>query len=272
MDDISKLVDETFCHADTNSFHPFLFDEEIEVSKLEDVPSETSGVFYHIQKSLGTFVVRMVPCEDLSVTYKQILASPDEFPKLRLLDEDGNTDFTVLKYFETDNIELAHSLCKEMSHNRYPLYEEDVINISDPGYSWWLELKKNQIKIYFKLSRTADLDKMYKLGPLGDPKLSLKRFSLLNGYFKALFPVASYAGAHGALDIVVEYENHLFKYFKNLLLTGNVDFEFWQELREYEIHAKDSPYVQSIVKANYFIMELANMRRFWQTIQDDLNG
>jgi hypothetical protein len=271
MDEISRLVDETFELHEKNTFHPFLFDEQDELVGAVDLPPQGAGVFYRIQKNAGTFVVRVLPSEDLRLDFEKISIAPEDYPKLRLVSEEG-THLEELRFFECDGYDLACNIEQELANKRFPLFEENVINVSDPGYSWWMSESEGEISIYFKLSRTVDLDSLEKIGPLGDPKLAIKRFNLLKGYFQVLFPIEVFSSAHGMFQLAVEEENMMFTEFKRLLLEGDADHSFWEALRHLEQDAIGKPYLKNIQKANLFMMQLGDLRRFWLAVQEQIHS
>ena len=68
-----------------------------------------------------------------------------------------------------------------------------------------------------------------------------------------------------------EQENNpLFQEIVNVFATGEIGNGTWERLREVESQAKEPVVIESLNKANYFLMEIASMRSFWMEIQDQL--
>jgi len=278
IDDIDAMVQATF-HKNHESFGQNPFDgveltNSITSTSLlaDDLPGQCPGVFYNLEKKVSTFVIRIFLSNDLSVDYTKILKNPEDYPTLRLLSEDGRNSQEKLKFFECDMPELAMQIKKELSNKRFPIFEEHVLNISDPGDSWWVKPDDGELKVFFKLSRTEAMDSLIKLGPLGDTDVAMEKFKKLYGYFKLLFPVSDYASAHGQLTIKCDFANDpIFKDFVKIFTHGDSGFDFWDYLRKLEMDSQDKPYIESLKKANLFLMEIANMRRFWMRIQEQLD-
>jgi len=278
IDDIEAMVQATF-HTNHESLGRNPFDgveltNSISLKSLatENFPDQCPGVFYNLEKKVSTFVIRIFLSNDLSIDYPKIMKNPEDYPTLRLLAEDGRSPSEKLKFFECDMPELAAQIKQELSNKRFPIFEEHVLNISDPGDSWWVKPDKGELKVFFKLSRTEAMDSLIKLGPLGDTDIAMEKFKKLYGYFKLLFPVSDYASAHGQLTIKCDFANDpIFKDFVKIFTHGDSGFDFWDYLRRLEMDSQDKPFIESLKKANLFLMEIANMRRFWMRIQEELD-
>ena len=268
FDDIGTLVKETMNNSEGLNKNPFI---DFSFGGNHIAPDQVPGVFYHLEKKASTFVIRIYPSRDLSVDYPLILESPDKYSGLRLLSDDDIAIKDKLQYFECDLYELALGIKAELSNKRFPFFEEHIFNISDPGDSWWIKTAPDELKVFFKLSRTESMDTMVKLGPLGDTQLAQEKFHKLYGYFKMLFPIADYSSAHGVFQIKSEGENSQFKAFMKIFTEGDSGFDFWDALRKLEMDSMDKPYIESLREANFFLMELANIRRFWICIQSQLD-
>ena len=268
LDDIGFLVQETFKDSgNSNQSRNFL--SQI-FSKQNDLPDEVPGFFYHLQKKESTFVIRVHPCENLKLEYKNIVKHPNLYPTLRLLEDEGEVE-EKLQYFECDLFNIAKNIRFHLGNKRFPIYEDRVFNVSDPGDSWWLAIGEDDLNIHFKLSQTTNISNLIKLGPLGDSVELMRTFSKLYGYFNLLFQVEDYSSGHGQVHIKAQDQQNLnFRHFKQLLLTGETSHEFWDYLRDLELKYQNHEMVKSIRKANYLMMELAFTRHFWKTIQEQL--
>jgi hypothetical protein len=270
--DIDALVKETFNitldKKGTTPFDDFVFEPG---PSLKAPTEQVPGVLYHLEKKVSTFVIRVYPSQNLAQDYKTIVNNPENYPSLRLLGDDESSVQSKLSFFECDSLLLAQSIKSELGNKRFPIFEEHILNVSDPSDSWWVNINGNQLKIFFKLSRTESMGDLVKLGPLGDTDHAIDMFNKLYGYFQMLFPVADYASAHGQMAIKCEREHDpIFKALTKIFLTGDADHEFWEYLRDLEMQAQQKPYLESLQKANLFLMEIATKRRFWKQIQEAL--
>lgn len=265
FDDISFLVSETFDNVENGHFS---YSEKPKI-----IVPEAPGVFYHIQQSAGIFVLRIQASDNLLEDYNKIVNNPEDYPSLRLVSDEGESNIEELKFFECDRVELARALKMQLSNRRFPIYEENVINVSDPSYSWWLDDSQDEFKIYFKLSNTLNMRRLKKIGPLYDSKLAMERFAKLYGYFSMLFPVGDFSSNHGQMSISCNETLHpLFLAFKDLFIEGEIEYELWEKLRDLELEASHNkaPYLRALQEANYFLMELATIRKFWKAATSEL--
>lgn len=270
--DIDALVKETFNislnEKGLSPFDDFVFGSaEANITQLNQVP----GILYHLEKKTSTFVLRIFATENIAEDYKKITNNPDLYPQLRLENQEDNSIENCLCFFECDSLHLARKIKKELANKRFPIFEEHILNVSDPSDSWWIKIDKSELKIFFKLSRTESMDQLIKIGPIADTQSSVDIFSKLYGYFQMLFPVADYAIDHGQLAIKCQRDHdQIFKALKEIFLTGEADHDFWEYLRQLELKSAQKPYLDSLQKANLFLMELSTKRKFWKQIQQKL--
>lgn len=277
QDDIEQLVAMTFQEAELYSKSKEIFgfegyDTESDDSNLKK-PDEGPGVLYYLQKNVSTFVVRILVCENLKTSFKEVLENPEEYPSLRLLNsEDERELIDKLDFFECDNLQVARTIKDQLANKRFPLYEERVLNVSDPGDNWWIKRDGSDLSVFFKLCRTESMDSLVKAGPLGDCEGALKFFNQLFGYFSLLFPVKDYSSAHGQLHITCEEQNNpIFEEVVSIFTEGEMGNRLWEKLREIESHINDERILSNLRRANYFLMEVASLRNFWIEIQQKLS-
>lgn len=268
MDEIELLVEETYRH-----FQLHFEKEEI----LVDVPEtqeeevgtalfpEGPGLIYHIQKSTSVFVIRTMPSKNVREDFFRILETPEDYPSLRLLEGSADAVEKRLKFFMVENPSEAEIIHDQLHNRRFPINEEMMCNLSDPGFSWWLTKKDHGFQISFTMS-VASEDSL-KLGPLGD-----KEFAMRN--FQTLGQLISSAG----LDINVQNEINRVQFAdcEQFILEELKDiFEFGvitQTLKDlFKILAKRCPDASLLEESWYYLHELAAMRRFWIQVQFDLN-
>ncbi len=257
MDEISELVKETF----ENVYGK-------ESSPKEEIP-KSAGVVYHLEQKGSIFVIRAIESRDLSIDIPKFIDSPDMLKKLRLTEAINPMD--ELAYFECDDIFIAKTIVNNLANKRFPLYEEHVMNISDPGDSWWLKIDQDKMSLYFKLCRTESLDNMIKLGPIGDNEVNHDIFNKLYGYFNLIFEVKDFSSQSGSFHITPEDANDtLYREFVNVFKEGEVGFQLMNHLRDLENKSDRESFKSSVRRANYFLLEISHMRGFWVEIQKEL--
>lgn len=268
MDEIQLLVEETYKH-----YERFFETGEIAPSapmpvQIDDEAAsfpEGPGVIYHIQKSTSVFVIRTMVSENIREDYFKILEAPEDYPSLRLL-ESGDEDVqSRLKFFMVENQGEAEIIHDQLHNRRFPIHEEMMCNLSDPGFSWWLTKKEDGFQLSFTMSVAPE--NTIKLGPLGDKELALRNFQT----FESL---VSSAG----IDINIQNETNRVQFTdcEEFILEELKDiFEFGvitQTLKDlFKILARRSQDVTQLEGCWFYLHELAAMRRFWIQIQFDLN-
>ncbi len=270
QDDISFLVQETLLNASRSAQAGFRFDESFSLGDTCSPPPECAGFFYTLKQTSTLFVLRVFSCENLAEEFQHILNTPHKYPSLKLSEYDDVA--TNLHFFACDGLELAEKLKQQFANKRFPVFEERILNVSDPGDSWWLDTTTDSFRLNFKLSHTNEIKKLIKLGPLGDSSDCAKIFAELTGYFQMLFPVENFSSTASEFRLKCRDSNHpLFAAFIEILKTGETSFNFWESLREIEIKYQDSEFISSIKEANQFIMELSQKRAFWLEVTELLS-
>ena len=274
-DDLEFLVNETMNHKVVNS--EFLFTDSFELSDesnphtkqiIDEIPS-CPGLIYNIQKNSTSFLIRSFVATDLCDVLESVRKTPEDYPKLRLI-EDGEPNFSNLKFIETESIEQARVLQSEISNKRFPFFEENFCNISDPGFTWWLKEDQDSFEILFSLSHTHDMSKMVKIGPLGDTAQATKKFREFYFFFSTIFPIADYSVGRSHFRISsLSQKPGLFKDLLNLFKTGEVSIDLVLRLEEVDRLLKEQQ-INSFTAAKDYILDLAAVRRLWDKIQDEL--
>jgi len=258
MDEISQLVKETFdgVYGASNT-------------APEKLP-ENSGVIYHVEDKGSVFVIRAIESRDISRDFSLFLNDHKILKKLRLLDTENPRE--CLRFFECDDIFMAQNIVQNLANKRFPLHEEHVMNVSDPGDSWWLRRENNSVSLYFKLCRTESMGDMKKLGPIGDNEQTEEIFKKLYGYFSLIFNIKDYSSQTGSFHITPNDPlDPLYLDFINVFEQGEVGFKLMDHLRMLEDKSDKETFKSSIRRANYFLLELAHMRGFWKEIERVIN-
>lgn len=269
MDEIELLVAETFKHFHENfEYSP---DEEFnsEISQDDNANTllpDSPGIIYHVQKSVSVFVIRTFVSKNIHQDYLSIVNKPEDYPSLRLID--GDVDLIEkLKFFIVDNSSEAEIIHDQLNNRRFPIHEEMMCNLSDPGFSWWLTKKDFGFQISFTMSVTTD-DRTLKLGPMGDKELALRRF-------QSLEHLVSNAGLElniqNELNRVqfTDCEEFLLEELKDLFEFGVITDTMKDIFKILSIKTKDHSLLEEIW---FYLHELASMRRFWIQVQYNLNN
>lgn len=270
MDEIEQMVAETFKH-----FHENFTQTEVAVPEmLKKVPDdsdleipEEAGVIYHVQKSVSVFVIRTMVSHNIREDFLKILERPEDYPSLRLI-EGGVTEVSdKLKFFLVENPSQAEIIHDQLHNRRFPMNEELMCNLSDPGFSWWLTKKNQGFQLAFTMSVASD-ENTIKLGPLGDRELALKNFQQLEA-------LVTSAGIE--MNIQNETNRVQFTDCEEFILEELKDvFEFGvmtQTLKDlFKILSRKNKNDSTLQTTWFYLQELAAMRRFWIQIQYDLNS
>jgi hypothetical protein len=265
MDDIEILVAETFRHFNEN----FQKSEEVTSAPPEGIihPGlpEEPGVLYHIQKSPSVFVIRTLVSRNIREDYLRILEVPEDYPSLRLVDGSETDIESRLRFFIVENQFQAEVIHDQLNNRRFPVHEEMMCNLSDPGFSWWMTKKDNALQVSFNLSSTQD--ESTKLGPLGDRELAVKSFLSFGELLtRCGLPLA----------IVNEPNRVVFEEEERLLLDDIQDmFEIGiisdGLTKLFGLLARKTSNDGTMESLWYYFQELASIRRFWIQIQYDLD-
>lgn len=269
MDEIELLVAETFKHFNEH----FATGEKEEILPVVPAQEEDSefpeepGVIYHVQKSKSVFVIRTLVTQNIREDFKQILERPEDYPSLRLLEGGAENIQRKLKFFLVENPFQAEIIHDQLHNRRFPIDEEMMCNLSDPGFSWWLTKKQKGFQLAFTMSVASD-ENTVKLGPLGDRELAVRNFQVLEDLI---------SGAGIGMNIQNEMNRVQFTDCEEFILEELKDvFEFGvvtQTLTDiFKILAKQTKERGPLETTWFYLQELAAMRRFWIQIQFDLNA
>jgi hypothetical protein len=270
MDEIELMVSETFKHFHENFSHPeadgFVAPEVVQAEEEQEFPIGP-GVIYHVQKASSVFVIRTLVSQNIREDFNKILEAPEEYPSLRLLEQSSQNITDKLKFFMVENPAHAEIIHDQLHNRRFPINEEMMCNLSDPGFSWWLTKKTKGFQLAFTMSVASD-ENTIKLGPLGDRELAVTNFQALEGLIEA-------AGIE--MNIQNETNRVQFTDCDEFILEELKDiFEFGvitQTLSDiYKIIAKQAATDSSLQTTWFYLQELAAMRRFWIQIQFQLSA
>jgi hypothetical protein len=270
MDEIELLVNETYKHFNQHYSEEELEDEFENYGMREESENELPngpGLLYHLQKSSSIFVIRTFASKNIREDYERVLEAPEDYPSLRLIDTCVENIESRLRFFMVDNPFQAEIIHDQVANRRFPINEEVMCNISDPGFSWWLTPKRLGFQLSFTMS--VGIEEMStKLGPLGDQQLALKTFQQMSALMND-------AGLE--LNIQNETNRVQFSEGEELLLEELKDLFEYGVISEgltqlFKLLARQSKRHSELETLWFYLQELAAMRRFWIQVQYDLNA
>lgn len=261
MDDMEYLVQETFRlnHVlQTGNSKGFKF----EPGKIPTGP----GILYHLQDSRSVFVIRTLPSDDLARDHALILQHPEDYPSLKLLEEDGCPE-DRLQWFTVETKGQADHVHSRVGQRRFPRREEDVCNLSDPGFSWWTENSKDSFTLYGKMNWMKE--GLTRLGPLYDVNLAQPRWAELSSLLVHLPIPIQVTTELSKFQLSADPEHRwLVDEFRRVFIEGVVS----EELREiFIILGKRGASASGLESSWYFLQEAAAVRNFWKNIQSQLS-
>lgn len=261
MDDIELLVAETFKH-----FHETHPEQPQEDSSHTDLPEEP-GIIYHLQKTSSIFVIRTLVTSNIRDCYESIMERPDNYPSLRLIEEDSAPVQKKLRFFPVESLNQAEIIHDQLNNRRFPVHEETLCNLSDPGFSWWLTSKGQFFQVSFTMSVGLD-ESSVKLGPLGDHQLAMKNFLAFSELLQNCGLALEIQNEVNRVQIG-NGEDFVLDELRDLFEFGVVSDGFRDLFKILARHSKDHSTIETIW---FYLQELAAMRRFWIQLQYDLNS
>ncbi len=270
MDDMSFLVDETYRLTELRLLGELEDGEETwdPVASVAPAPAaapvalpQAPGIIYLVEKNTGTFVVRSFVAKNLKADFAAVLNAPEDFPSLKLI-EGAQPRTGELRFFECDSDLEARALHERLGQRRLPLDEEALCNLSDPGFSWWLEEEPQGFVLHSKLNSLDE--KLQRLGPLMDEAAGKKSWALLATTL-GLFPLG--------IDARVETGRFCFQspahpFIAEAFLRVYRDGVIGEELVDlFKLFAKKSELHADLESLWTHLSEAAATRRLWLAIQ-----
>lgn len=228
---------------------------------------KSSGLIYKIENGLNTFCIRGFPSENIK----------DDFYSLKNVTSEKNTllklnpcdDFSGIYFFETKDIFQAEYVCEQIINRRFPHREDALCNVSDPGFSWWMETKESEINsireerlaIYFRSHGINRAEKYIQLGPIGDPGIAMLRMNQAKNLLRSSFPISEFSCDDLGFTLATQKPDHLsFINFKNIFSLGRN-----------ETMVEDFPDNSLGKTLYYYFQELAAVRKFWIEVKSKLS-
>ncbi|MBY0518067.1 MAG: hypothetical protein K2P81_14255 [Bacteriovoracaceae bacterium] len=272
MDDLSFLVQETLKQNELRQlgewqeedgeevWEPVTFEPEV----IAELPV-SAGIFFHLVHQGGTFIVRTLESKNIKEDHALIIQSPESYPSLRLVDGSG-PQIHRLKWFAVETFEEAQAIHGRIGQRRFPLREEDVCNISDPGFSWWMEESDNGFTLHSKMSVLKE--SMTRLGPLADPKLAPHRLSDLATSLSFLPLKLEVSIENSRFHMKADSDAWIALEFAKIFSQGVISQDIFDIFRLLGKRGVPSATLES---SWFFLREVAAVRKFWIKISELLD-
>ena len=177
--------------------------------------------------------------------------------KLRIVDE---LDYDNLNFFETGELALAQVIMDQLFNRRFPIDEDILCNLSDPGFSWWLNSHEDGLEIFFKSHGLNRMDRFQRLGPIGDNAIACLRLNQVAEFLRSQFAVNEFSCDDKSFKLFpVNSKSFGYQNFLELLADGNFP---------YTIESFPNDHVGRTMY--FFLKELAFLRAFWINLEEIL--
>ncbi len=227
---------------------------------------ESPGIVYKIDNGSSTFCVRGYSAANIREAFLE-LKNIDSV-KRPILKLTRDEDESSVMFFETRTLELAEAVREQIINRRFPHQEDAVCNISDPGFSWWMDVreahengfKQGRFEIFFKSHGINRADKYIQLGPIGDGGVAALRMNQARTLLRSSFPISEFSCDDKSFTVASQKPDHLsFISFKNIFLEGinNTELE----------NFPDNSMGRTLF---YYFHELAIVRKFWIEVKAKL--
>ncbi|NOT80909.1 MAG: hypothetical protein HOP07_18135 [Bacteriovoracaceae bacterium] len=251
----------------------YLLDPEVNTEEFTQVFTDVvsypngPGVIYKIDNSHSTFCVRGISVANISEGFSELLnIDSSKRPVLKIVNQ---ADFESISFFETKTFELAEVLREQIINRRFPHQEDAVCNISDPGFSWWMNVsdfenkedRLGRFEIFFRSHGINRAEKYIQLGPIGDGSVAALRLNQARTLLRSSFPIGEFSCDDKSFSVASLKPDHLgFISFKNIFLEGvnNTKLE----------NFPDNSLGRTLF---YYFHELSIVRKFWIEVKAKLS-
>lgn len=240
--------------ADEDFRNEFLFGSDSLESESESIAEypQTSGFVYNIVKSSSTFSIRGVISDNISETFE--LANSGDLTTLKSLRID-ESEVAATLYYEISNLDLAQVIYDQIFNKRFPLEEDLICNISDPGFSWWYQRSDDAIRINFKSHKLEGSGERLKLGPIGDVCIASILFTRLEKAIEEKMNLLEFSISEK--HFIIKPKDRFHRVFEELSLVF--------EEGELDNDAQILKGLDDTLKL--YLIELATIRKFWLHIE-----
>jgi hypothetical protein len=227
---------------------------------------ESAGVIYRIDSGPSTFCIRGFSTKNIRSDWEDLQSKASL--KRVLLKMSDEIELSEIGFFETANFELAEAAKEQVVNRRFPHQEDAVCNLSDPGFSWWMDIKgpehlssqEGRFEIFFRSHGINRAEKYIQLGPIGDGAIAQLRMNQARTLLRSSFPISEFSCDDKSFAVASLKPDHSsFISFKNIFLYGinNTTLENFPD--------------NSLGRTLYFYFhELAVVRKFWIEVKKKL--
>ena len=229
-----------------------------ESNALLPIYTKSPGIIYKIDNNQSTFCVRGFTSINIRQSFEELKKS--DSAKRIILKLNPNDDFQALSFFPTESFELAEAIRDQVINRRFPHQEDAVCNISDPGFSWWMNVESDRFEIFFRSHGINRAEKYIQLGPIGDPSVVALRMNQARSLLRSSFPISEFSCDDKSFTVASSKPDHSsFVSFRNIFLEG---------VNHTEIdNFPDNSLGRSLF---YYFHELAIVRKFWIEVKSKL--
>lgn len=234
-------------------------------TRTRELP-ESPGVIYKIDNALGTFCVRGYSTQNIKRSFEELSSSDSTKRIILKLESKSNLD--DIEFFSTKSFELAEAIREQVINRRFPHQEDSLCNLSDPGFSWWMNVndftnnsaEQGRFEIFFRSHGINRAEKYIQLGPIGDGSIAALRMNQARTLLRSSFPISEFSCDDKSFTVASLKPDHLsFISFKNIFLKG----ENHTELENFP----DNGIGRTLF---YYFHELAIVRKFWIEVKSKL--
>ncbi|MBT7608317.1 MAG: hypothetical protein HN576_01080 [Bacteriovoracaceae bacterium] len=216
------------------------------------------GILFRIDKSSQSFCIRGFATT--SIEQSLIDIESGEVKSCSCLKIKSEEDYDHVNFFEFESLELADRIKQSLFNRRFPVDEALVCNLSDPGFSWWLEDNVFGLEVFFQTYQAMGRKQFQKLGPLGDHFDAIDIFRDSENILRKYFPINEFSCDDKSLKIIpCDPENNQFKELLNLLYKGDQTFL-----------SKVFPTNEQESELLRYLKELSCTRMFWLNVEEIL--
>lgn len=216
------------------------------------------GLLFKIEKGSQTFCIRGFATDCIEQSLLDVESGEvNARAKLKFRDEN---DFDHLNFFEIPSFDLAFRIQNNLFNRRFPINESLVCNLSDPGFSWWLNDSEDGFELFFQTYQILGNENFLSIGPIGDQFKAVQRLHAAENTLRKFFPIKEFSCDDKSFKIVpCDPENKKYQQFLDLLYRGEKDF-----LSEFFPQDTDEQVLYD------YLLELASMRSLWINVEEIL--
>lgn len=240
-----------------------------EVDEVQSLRSwlypESSGVLFILDQSGPTFCLRGKAVNNIKSEIEALKTSPDnlvDFFRVETIQEALEMFEDRLLFFETETLALAEVVIDQLFNRRFPIQEDMLCNLSDPGFSWWLKCSTHSMNLYFRSHGINRAQELIKLGPVGDRKIASMRFNQLKETLIEHMNLENFKCSDKGISLEVQAQGlPYFQEWLDFLRRGVMPDRLLERLAK-----------QPQKTLYYYVRELATLRQFWLEVEGQLEG